>query len=321
MRSTDVDNPGGSSSSNYGLFERHPPGALPFTKNPDFSSLEISSNKSHIFDRDLPFKDGLRRYLFSDIDTTWGEFPLICCGYVSGLIDGLSYNAWGNFSNMHTDRALTILECTSTGNTVFVALGVSGQPDNQPMLWAKALVAIGVFLVGNIFFVYGSRYLGPLRRLTMILSFTIQTALLFGAALLVQKRVVSPNIDHQVPIDWLQVLAISLIAFQSAGQIVASRFLAFAEIPTVVLTVLVCDLFVDPELYKRPWSSNPKRNRRLAALLSHFLGAMTAGGMEKESGLASGLWFAMALKACVTLGWFVWRSKDWDGLHKLNSTK
>ena len=199
---------------------------------------------------------------------------------------------------------------------------MAGKPDNQPMLWAKALVAIAVFLVGSIFFVYGSRYMGPLRRVTVILSFFIQTLLLFGSALLVQKRIVRPDIeDQELPIDWLQVIAISLIAFQSAGQIVASRFLAFAEIPTVVLTVLVCDLFVDTELYRRPWSSNPKRNRRLAALLSHFLGAMTAGGMAKETGLASGLWLATALKACITLGWFVWRSKDLDGMHKLSSNK
>jgi hypothetical protein len=206
----------------------------------------------------------------------------------------------------------------STGNTIFIALGVSGKPDGQPMLWAKALVAVAVFLVGSVFFVYGSRYLGPLRRFTLIVSFAIQTALLLGAALLVQGQVVSPSLDDQIPIDWLQVLAISLIAFQAAGQIVASRFLGFAEIPTVVLTVLICDLFVDTKLYRRPWSSNPKRNRRLGALLSHFLGAMTAGGMAKETGIASGLWLAMTLKASITLVWFVWRRKGWDGSHMLS---
>lgn len=198
---------------------------------------------------------------------------------------------------------------------------MSGKPDSQPMLWAKALVAVAVFLIGNVFFVYGSRYLGPLRRFTLIVSFAIQTALLLGAALLVEEGVVSPSLDRQIPIDWLQVLAISLIAFQAAGQIVASRFLAFTEIPTVVLTVLICDLFVDTKLYRRPWSSNPKRNRRLGAVLSHFLGAMTAGGMAKETGLASGLWLAVALKACITLVWFGWRRKGWEGSHMLSSTQ
>jgi hypothetical protein len=35
---------------------------------------------------------------------------------------------------------------------------VSGKPDSQPMLWLKALIAVLVFIVGNVFFVYGSRY-------------------------------------------------------------------------------------------------------------------------------------------------------------------
>ncbi|OQE16840.1 hypothetical protein PENFLA_c026G02429 [Penicillium flavigenum] len=293
MELTDLGLSRGSSSSNFDDVERQAPDTIPFAKSPKFSST-----KGNLFDRDLPLRYALDDYFHSEIDTAWSDLPLIGCGYVSGLIDALSYNAWGNFSNMHT------------GNTIFIALGVSGKPDNQPMLWLKALIAVSVFIVGNVFFVYGSRYLGTLRRFTLIVSFAIQTALLLGAAILVQKRIVSPTLDRQIPIDWFQVLAISLIAFQAAGQIVASRFLAFSEIPTVVLTVMVCDLFVDTELYRRPWSSNPKRNRRLGALLSHFLGAVTAGGMAKETGLASGLWLATALKACITLGWFVWRRKD-----------
>ncbi|CAG8017033.1 unnamed protein product [Penicillium nalgiovense] len=293
MELTDIGFSKGSSSSNSDDLERQTPDTIPFAKTPKFSST-----KPNLFDRDLPFRYALDDYFLSEIDTAWSDLPLIACGYVSGLIDALSYNAWGNFSNMHT------------GNTIFIALGVSGKPDGQPMLWLKALVAVIVFIVGNVFFVYGSRYMGTLRRSTLIVSFAIQTALLLGAALLVQKQIVSPTLDRQIPIDWLQVLTISLIAFQAAGQIVASRFLAFSEIPTVVLTVMVCDLFVDTELYRRPWNSNPKRNRRLGALLSHFLGAVTAGGMAKETGLASGLWLATALKACITLGWFVWRRKD-----------
>ncbi|KAJ5111630.1 hypothetical protein N7532_002165 [Penicillium argentinense] len=304
MEATDLGTHRGFSSLNFDDIERQAPKGPPFTKRPESSNI-----KCHAFSRDLPLRHTLRDYFLSEIDTTWSDLPLIGCGYVSGLIDALSYNAWGNFSNMHT------------GNTIFIALGVSGKPDSQPMLWAKALVAVVVFLLGNVFFVYGSRYLGPLRRFTLIVSFAIQTSLLVGAALLVQERVVSPRLDHRTPIDWLQVLAISLIAFQAAGQIVASRFLAFSEIPTVVLTVLVCDLFIDTELYRRPWSSNPKRNRRLGALLSHFLGAMTAGGMAKETGLASGLWLAIALKACITIGWFLWRRKGWDGSHMLGSAQ
>ncbi|KAL4890141.1 hypothetical protein BDV59DRAFT_185344 [Aspergillus ambiguus] len=177
------------------------------------------------------------------------------------------------------------------------------------MLWAKALIAVVVFLVGLVIFISCSRLLGPLRRLTLIFSFTLQTCLLLAAALLVQQEAVSPRSGQQEPIDWLQVLAISMIAFQAAGQLVASRFLAFSEIPTVVLTALVCDLLLDKQLYQRPWSANPKRNRRIGALVAHFFGAMAAGGMAKETGLAGGLWLAMAIKGGITVVWFGWSAK------------
>lgn len=99
-------------------------------------------------------------------------------------------------------------------------------------------------------------------------------------------------------------MPISLIAFQAGGQIVASRVLAFDEIPTVVVTALYCDLLVDPKLTARV---NPKRNRRVGALLAFFFGAMTAGGLSKLTGMASSLWLAMGLKLAITLAWIVWK--------------
>lgn len=86
----------------------------------------------------------------------------------------------------------------------------------------------------------------------------------------------------------------------------ASRVLAFDEIPTVVLTALFCDLLVDPRLLA---SVNPKRNRRVAAFLSLFFGAMTAGGLSRVTGIEASLWFAMGLKLGVTLAWVVWKGE------------
>lgn len=195
-----------------------------------------------------------------------------------------------------------------TGNTVFIALGVSGQPEYPAFLWAKSLIALSVFLLSNIFFIHLCRALNPLRRSTLILLFGLQTAALIVAASVVQGGIVSPKPeDPRAPIQWNQIIPISLLAFQAAGQIVASRLLAFDEIPTVVLTTLLCDLLVDTNLYTRPWSANPKRNRRIAAFLALFMGAMTAGGISKTTGMASSLWLAVALKSSITLSWFVWK--------------
>jgi len=197
------------------------------------------------------------------------------------------------------------------GNTVFIALGVSGQPEYPAFLWAKSLIALTVFLLSNVFFIHLSRALNPLRRSTLILSFGLQTAALIAAAAVVQMGFVSPKPeDPRAPIQWNQLIPITLLAFQAAGQIVASRLLAFDEIPTVVLTSLLCDLLVDTNLYTRPWSANPKRNRRIAAFLALFMGAMTAGGLSKVTAMASSLWLAVALKGSITLSWFVWKDSS-----------
>lgn len=196
---------------------------------------------------------------------------------------------------------------SKTGNAIFIALGVAGKPEQPDMLWAKSLIAIVAFLLGNLVFIYGSRLLGPTRRITLILSFALQTAMLLGAALVVQ--LVAPLPDDPNSVEWRKAVAISLMSFQAAGQIAASRFLGYSEIPTVLLTALVCDLFLDVKLYQRPWKANPKRNRRIGAVFAHFFGAMTAGGIAKEVGLAGGLWYAMSLKGAITVTWFAWSGK------------
>lgn len=171
-------------------------------------------------------------------------------------------------------------------------------------------------MLSNLIFIHVSRALGPRRRLTMVLSFGTQTALLFTAAMLIQCSVVSPEPeDLSGPMEWMQALPIALLAFQAGGQICASRTLGLDEIPTVVLTTLICDLLVDPQLLAK---TNYKRNRRAAAFLALFLGAMTAGGLTKITEMVASLWFAMGLKLVITIAWLVWkpagrRKKDIEG--------
>ncbi|OGE49880.1 hypothetical protein PENARI_c019G06147 [Penicillium arizonense] len=230
----------------------------------------------------------LSRHFRANIDTTHTDIVLIICGFVGGLVDGLSFNAWGSFSSMQT------------GNTVFLALGASGQPSYPAYLWAKSLIAISVFIASNVFFIHMHRILNPRRRSTMIISFGIQTLALLATAVLIQLDVINPKPeDPRVPIEWMQVLPISLLSFQAGGQICASRILALDEIPTVVVTTLLCDLLVDPKLTAK---FNLKRNRRIGAFLALFFGAMTAGGLYKSTGMASSIWLAMGLKLAITLG-------------------
>lgn len=148
------------------------------------------------------------------------------------------------------------------------------------------------------------RFLGPKRRVTNIICFLLQTLALLVASTLVQADVVSPRAeDPRAPIAWMQILPISLLAFQAAGQIVASRTLEYDEIPTVVLTTLLCDLLIDQRLFAL---DNPKRNRRVACFAMLILGAMTAGGLYKLTNMSAPLWLAFGLKLAVTVSWVFW---------------
>ncbi|KAJ5045247.1 hypothetical protein NUH16_002059 [Penicillium rubens] len=256
------------------------------------TAVSVSGNQTE----DNTFRSTISRHFRADIDTKHTDIPLIICGFVGGLVDGLSFNAWGSFSSMQT------------GNTIFLALGASGQPATPAYLWAKSLIALTVFIASNIIFIHMHRFLTPRRRSTMIISFGIQTVALLATAILIQLEVITPKPeDPRAPIEWLQIVAISLLAFQAGGQICASRVLAMDEIPTVVVTAMLSDLLVDPKLTAR---FNPKRNRRVGAFLALFLGAMTAAGLTKTTSMASSIWLAMGLKLMITLGWFVWQRRE-----------
>ncbi|KAL2850698.1 hypothetical protein BJY01DRAFT_125376 [Aspergillus pseudoustus] len=261
------------------------------------TTVSLAGNATLSDDEPTTWQSSFTRYMACPLDTRYTDIFLVMCGFVSGLVDGLSFNAWGSFSSMQT------------GNTVFIALGASGQPAYPAYLWAKSLIALTVFLVGNVIFIRVGRALGARRRSTLILSFGVQTACILAAAILVQLGVVDPKPeDPRAPIQWMQVLPISLLAFQAAGQIVSSRVLEYDELPTVVLTTLLCDLLVDPNL-GAAIKANPKRNRRIGGFLALFIGAMTAGGLSKVTEMAASLWFAMAIKLVITVSWFIWKGE------------
>lgn len=48
----------------------------------------------------------LKRYLLFNIDRRWTDVILVLCGFVSGLVDGLSFAYWKSFSDMQTGMHL-----------------------------------------------------------------------------------------------------------------------------------------------------------------------------------------------------------------------
>jgi hypothetical protein len=44
----------------------------------------------------------LSQYFLKELNPRRADIILVLCGFVGGLVDGLSFNAWGSFSSMQT---------------------------------------------------------------------------------------------------------------------------------------------------------------------------------------------------------------------------
>lgn len=211
------------------------------------------------------------------------------------------------------------------GNTIFVSLGVSGQPENLPSKgWVRSFMAIVFFGLGALFFSTFHRVFSPQRRWVLVASFALQAIITGIVAVLATTGTVanrpqgreSTHRDGYIietvrdSYPWSDLAPITLLAFQSAGQIVASRALKFNSMPTLVLTSLYCDLMSDARLFTAPLTDNAERNRRAVGAVLLFGGAVAGGFMSKSwVGFGGALWVAALLKACVSVAWCFWRAK------------
>ena len=145
---------------------------------------------------------------------------------------------------------------------------------------------------------------GPTRRLTLCLSFLIQTVCIIVAATLVQTGAVPESTAESK----LVFIAIPFLAAQSGAQIVTAKSLGFNEVPTTVLTSVYNDLGGDTQLLA--WH-NPKRNRRLAAVAMILVGGISAAWISRElGGLAVVLWLGAGIKFLLSLSWLLFRAEE-----------
>ncbi|KAG0651344.1 hypothetical protein D0Z07_1791 [Hyphodiscus hymeniophilus] len=266
-----------------------PDATLPITKprSPSSASVQKVQSRWH----------ATSNYLKTDISLNHADIPIIACCLVSGLCDSSAYNAWTCFVSMQT------------GNTIFLALGASNQPSDHPYGWVKSLTSITCFLLGCLVFA-STRLIQPKARGTLAISFLLQSICIIIAAALVQAHVVPEPHGVQLltgDVDFLELLPLGFLAFQSGGQIVTSRLLGFNEVPTTVLTSVYCDLASDPNFLKK---DNVKRNRRLGAVLMILLGGIAGGWISRsKAGLSVTLWIAAAIKFGIACSWSLWRPK------------
>lgn len=221
------------------------------------------------------------------------------CFFTTGLVDSVAFSTFSCFVAMQT------------GNTVFVGLGISGLPVNTPRYsWTRSLIAIFCFCLGAFFFANCHRLFGPLKRWVLISSFMLQTLLIAITAILATTKAVKGDRIDASKFPWVDLCPIALLAFQSAGQVVASRMLRYNAMPTVVLTSLYCDLMSDPHLLTAGLFEDADRNRRAASAVMLFAGATSGGALSKTwIGFAGVMWIATGLKAIMVLAWILWKQK------------
>ncbi|KAL8923359.1 MAG: hypothetical protein Q9208_004629 [Pyrenodesmia sp. 3 TL-2023] len=263
----------------------------------DISTGELPLEKPGISPPSQTLLNRSQRYLTAEVSTAHADVLFLWCCFISGLVDSTIYNAFGTFVSMQT------------GNTVFLGLGgATPQDTSKPYGWAKSLVSISCFCLGCLTFSHATRLLGKLRRITVIASFLVQTLIIFIAATVVEVGVVEGNLDIITDdIDWWTVIPIALLSFQSAGQIVGSRAVNLSELPTVVLTSMLHDIFTDQKLVAK---DNVKRNRRVLAFFAILIGAICGGFIGQGTDrMQIPLWIAGGIKLAVTFAWVFWPEK------------
>ncbi|EGY21262.1 hypothetical protein VD0002_g2448 [Verticillium dahliae] len=262
----------------------------------------------HVAQQQPPRKTWLE-WLRDDVHVNHTDLPLFACCFISGLCDSVTVNASNVFVSMQT------------GNTIFLALGAASLPYGDPYRWLRSLVSIGSFALGCFTFAH-TRHFQPKRKATLALSFLVQAAAIWIAAILAQTGVVADYNRRNVPSfnddlgaatqshhSHIVLLPVALIAWQFGGQIVSSRVLGYNEVPTCVLTSVYCDLLSDPKILA-PLKENPKRNRRFLAILLLLLGGIVSGWIQRSAaGTTTVLWIAGFIKVVIAACWLAWPSK------------
>ncbi|BFZ54191.1 hypothetical protein PYCC9005_001224 [Savitreella phatthalungensis] len=220
------------------------------------SSLERAGDRAAPAPQLPGRRQRLHAYMAEDISTRNTDYLLLLVAFGTGVIDAFSFTQAKVFiANM-------------TGNVVFLGLSVAQVSD--PFISAKHSVTAlcsfwaGAFVTGQI-----SHRLGPTRRAWVVSAFLIQAILTLIVACLLYGKVVVMLEEKDSVLGLLFVLA-----FCFGGQGVIARGLKVPELPTLVITSAMIDLFNDKNIFKL---NNRPRNRRVAFILLLFAGAIVGG--------------------------------------------
>ncbi|TID18969.1 Histone-lysine N-methyltransferase [Venturia nashicola] len=209
----------------------------------------------------------VKSYLNENIgDDIYVEIELLVLAFGIGIQDATTFPDYLCFAS------------NQTGNTVFLAIETAKiGAKNFP--FTNIGFSLAFFILGSLTMGQLGHYLGPTRRLWILLTNLLQTILVIAATVI---QYTTPLLTTG-PAAWS---VISTLAFSSGAQVAMARGLGITEITTAMATAAYVDLVADPKLLVR---QNRGRNRRIAFLLvltaGSFAGAFAHRGVNSAFGL------------------------------------
>lgn len=182
--------------------------------------------------------------------------------FVTGLVDACSYLSLGH-----------VFTANMTGNVVLLGLAVAKVPG---LSIQRSLAALGFAMAGGVLSGRLARWTERWSRSQWFgLAAAIETALLFAACIWLLRQhdstVISVSTVYTV---------IAITAFAMGIRNGTVRRLGVPDITTTVLTLTVAGLASDSSL---AGGTNPRWGRRIASVVTMFLGAAVGGFLLKRS--------------------------------------
>ena len=205
------------------------------------------------------------------------HFVLVVLTFVTGLVDAVTYLAYGH-----------VFAANMTGNVIVLGFALGGAGDISA---TASVVSLAAFIVGAASSARLGRALQPTRQRWLLSMLGTETALLALAAVVsLQPRAVLNDL-----------LVVGLLAVAMGMRIVTVRRLGVSDVSTTVLTSTLAGLAADALFSGAPLRTAGVRLLIVAAmLLGAAAGAvLLAGGPARVLGIAAGLLLVVTLSHAV----------------------
>jgi uncharacterized membrane protein YoaK (UPF0700 family) len=205
---------------------------------------------------------------------------LLLLSFTTGLVDAASVLGLGK-----------VFTANMTGNVVFLGFAAAGTPG---FTIAPYIVAIASFMIGALIAGRTAKaHVGASERRWLMISAAVETALLWGAAILALRF----DVATQSPEARLfAIIALTGVAMGYRNATI--RQLKVADLTTTVLTLTLTGLSADS---RAGGGGNTNWRRRVGAVVAIFAGAVVGALLLLHVGLPAPLAFAGALVLCGTV--------------------